>query len=103
MWFFDNITFKHFLQKLKDLFQTKTDNTLNTTNKTVTGAINELKSNSHTHNNKAILDGITQDKVSMWDSTNADTVDNYHIWSGTQSEYDAITTKDANTIYLIKG
>ena len=26
----------------------------------------------------------------------------YNIWSGTQQEYDAITTKDNNTIYFIK-
>ena len=26
----------------------------------------------------------------------------YIIWSGTQAEYDAITTKDNNTIYFIK-
>ena len=28
-------------------------------------------------------------------------VDNYSLWVGTQSEYNAITTKDANTIYHI--
>lgn len=33
---------------------------------------------------------------------NADTVDNFHIWQGTQAEYDAITTKNSNTIYLVK-
>ena len=33
---------------------------------------------------------------------NADTVDGYSIWSGTQAQFDAITSKDANTIYLIK-
>lgn len=32
---------------------------------------------------------------------NADLVDGYHIWSGTQSAYDAIGTKSSNTIYLI--
>ena len=32
--------------------------------------------------------------------TNA--IGNYKIWSGTQVEYDAITNKDANTIYFIK-
>ena len=26
----------------------------------------------------------------------------YNIWSGTQQEYDAITTKDNNTLYFIK-
>ena len=33
---------------------------------------------------------------------NADTVNNFRIWSGTQAQFDAIRTKDANTIYLIK-
>ena len=33
---------------------------------------------------------------------NADTVNNFRIWSGTQTQFDAIRTKDANTIYLIK-
>ena len=33
---------------------------------------------------------------------NADTIDHLHIWSGTQAQFDAIRTKDANTIYLIK-
>ena len=34
---------------------------------------------------------------------NADTVNNFHLWKGTQAEYDAITTKDSNTIYMITG
>ena len=33
---------------------------------------------------------------------NADTIDHLHIWKGTQAQFDAIRTKDANTIYLIK-
>lgn len=33
----------------------------------------------------------------------ADTVDNLHFWTGTQAEYDAITTKSDTTIYIIKG
>ena len=35
-------------------------------------------------------------------TVNADTIDNLHIWTGTQSQYDALGTKDSNTIYLIK-
>ena len=34
---------------------------------------------------------------------NADTVNNFHLWKGTQAQYDAITTKDSNTIYMITG
>ena len=33
---------------------------------------------------------------------NADTVNHFHIWQGTQAEYDSISSKNANTIYLIK-
>ena len=33
---------------------------------------------------------------------NADTIDNFHIWQGTQAQFDAIASKDSNTIYLIK-
>ena len=33
---------------------------------------------------------------------NADTVDGFNIWSGTQAQYDAIETKSDTTIYLIK-
>lgn len=34
--------------------------------------------------------------------TNADSVDNLHFWVGTQAQYNAISTKDANTVYLIR-
>ena len=34
---------------------------------------------------------------------NADTVNNFHLWKGTQAQYDAITNKDSNTIYMITG
>ena len=34
---------------------------------------------------------------------NADTVGGYTIWTGTQSEYDAISSKNSTTIYFIKG
>ena len=37
------------------------------------------------------------------DRSNADTVGGYTIWVGNQSEYDAISSKDVNTVYLIKG
>lgn len=35
-------------------------------------------------------------------STDAQSVDGFSFWTGTQSEYDAIGTKDSNTVYLIK-
>ena len=38
--------------------------------------------------------------VSTFDG-DADTVGGYTIWTGTQAQYDAITTKDSNTEYNI--
>jgi hypothetical protein len=32
----------------------------------------------------------------------ADTTDGLHIWNGTQAQYNAITTKDASTLYFIE-
>jgi hypothetical protein len=32
----------------------------------------------------------------------ADTTDGYNIWNGTQAQYNAITTKDPNTLYFIE-
>ena len=54
-------------------YQKKTDETLTTTDKTIVGAINELKTNSenikgHTHANKIALDKITDEKITSWDS-----------------------------------
>lgn len=33
---------------------------------------------------------------------NANSVNNYSLWVGTQSEYDAISTKSNTTLYFIK-
>ena len=48
---------------------------LQTENKTVIGAINELK----------------------------EQIGNLKLWVGTQAEYDAIALKDSHTLYFIKG
>ena len=83
-----------------------------------------LKSELHEHNNKSVLDIISFDDISSWNNKsnfsgsyndltdkpsslpasggNANTVGGYSIWVGTQSEYDALTTKDINVIYLVK-
>ena len=34
---------------------------------------------------------------------NADTVQGYSVWVGTQAEYDALTSRSSSTIYFIKG
>ena len=164
-------------------YQTKTDNTLNTTDKTVIGAINEIntllgkclpfensyvsncnawltngytKTNTSTTNHPSVCTGadrwgilffiaenaangtgtqmyfpidgtykgaiftrsITNRSPEEWkklatisdiptslpaNGGNANTVGGYTIWTGTQSEYDAISSKSSTTIYFIKG
>ena len=164
-------------------YQTKTDNTLNTTDKTVIGAINEInallgkclpfensyvsncntwltngytKTNTSTTNHPSVCTGsdrwgilffiaenvangtgtqmyfpidgtykgavftrsITNRSPGEWkklatisdipttlpaNGGNANTVGGYTIWTGTQSEYDAISSKSSTTIYFIKG
>lgn len=63
------------------IYQTKRDTKLNTTDKTVVGAINELNEkienggiggscecDKHTHNNKNVLDSITESKIQEWNN-----------------------------------
>lgn len=90
-------------------------------------------SQNHVHNNKTVLDGITQEKVISWDAK-SDFDGNYNslnnkptlfdgdytslinkpnltskaitglnFWTGTQVQYDNIVTKDSNTLYIING
>ena len=93
---FDTNTLKYLIQRLKEFFALKTE--------------------LHEHTNKSILDTITTipTKTSQLTNdsgfitsanipTNAETVNGYSIWVGTQSEYDAITTKSNTTLYFIKG
>ena len=78
----------------------------------------------HTHGNMNILNSITAEKIASWDNKsdfdgnysslngtptslpanggNSSTVGGYGIWTGTQAEYEAITTKSNTTIYFIK-
>lgn len=54
--------------------------------------------------------GYYTNQYTIWDSGNhgsgsgldADTTDGLHIWNGTQAQYNAITTKDVNTLYFIE-
>ena len=62
--------------------QTKYDKSLKTSNKYVVGAINEVNSATNAIKKK---------------------IGNLSFVALTQSEYDAITTKDSNTIYIITG
>ena len=130
-------------------YQTKTDNNLTTTNKTIVGAINELdiegiKTEDYNNDpvvvgnnlvarvsaletnesevlsrvnsletNKADVSRVSAletnkaDKSSIPTSLpanggNSNTVGGFSIWVGTQSEYDAITTKSSTTLYFIR-
>lgn len=51
--------------------------------------------------NGLIRSELLPDNIKLPGKINADTVDGYHLWSGTQAEYDTIDTKDDNTIYII--
>ena len=74
---------------------------------TKVGNWDTASTNSHTHSNKTVLDGITSTKVSNWDgaATNASNavtaLGGLTLWKGTQAQYDALATKDNNTLYVI--
>lgn len=58
----------------------------------------------HTHDNKEVLDTITAEKVAQWDSntgSSGGSTSGINIVTISQSDYDALETKDANTLYLI--
>ncbi|MDI0264672.1 hypothetical protein QIW52_01760 [Clostridioides difficile] len=75
-------------------------------------------SQNHVHTNKAVLDGITQEKVDNWNSksefngdynnlTNkpdlsSNAITGLKFWTGTQAEYDGIIDKENTTLYIIK-
>lgn len=63
-----------------------------------------VNGNTYNHNNGTITlpNYPTVPNSLPANGGNADTVNNFHIWSGTQAQFDAISSKDANTIYLIK-
>ncbi|KPI49922.1 hypothetical protein KW95_10665 [Clostridioides difficile] len=75
-------------------------------------------SQNHIHENKKILDEITQEKVDNWNSksefngdynnlTNkpdlsSNAITGLKFWTGTQAEYDGIIDKENTTLYIIK-
>jgi hypothetical protein len=65
-----------------------------------------IKSIQELYENVGNIQGSVSDNASesnpLVDKSYVDTKMPYTMWSGTQDEYDAITKKDANTIYLIK-
>lgn len=66
----------------------------------------QIRSIQELYENVGNIQGSVSDDASesnpLIDKSYVDTKMPYTMWSGTQDEYDAITTKDANTVYLIK-
>ena len=61
-----------------------------------------VNGNKYTHSNGTIT--LPNYPTSLpANGGDAETVGGFKIWVGTQSEYNAIASKDANTVYLIKG
>lgn len=82
--------------------QDKTDNALQTSAKTVVGAINEVNAKSVS----VEVDGITinkntSDELQAIAVIDQKTSNALKTWTGTKVQYDAITTKDSNTLYNI--
>lgn len=91
---------KQLIEQVKSLqggdltgYQKKEDETLETTSKEVVGAINELSSQF-----KDIANEIKQGKNSLINQNGGGTL---KIWAGTQTELDALTSKNSDTLYFI--
>lgn len=82
-----------------------TDNTLTTTDKTIVGAINELNAKPAVPD----LDGKSITKNASNQLQTVGIIDQNNpanalgVWHGTQAEYDALATYDANTRYYTDG
>lgn len=59
-----------------------------------------LSTNDFTNDYKTKLDGLNNYTLPAATST---TLGGVKIWNGTQAQYDAITTKDSQTLYFING
>ena len=67
---------------------------------TIEGEIDALQGESHTHENKSVLDGITSGKISAWDSAEANAIAAANEYTDTQVE--SISSK-LSTVYNYKG
>ena len=66
-------------------------------------ALSNKSDSSHTHDNYALKTEIPTIPESLpANGGNSDTVDGISIWTGTQAEFDAITIKNADTVYIVK-
>lgn len=84
-------------------YQKKTDNTLTTANKTITGAINEVKNELDGKVNLDEVDAKITEATSNVTMLNQNGGTQLLIWAGTQQEYDELLVYDNNTVYLIEG
>lgn len=75
------------------------DGTFNITNSVIVPRVGNVKEFTPTSDYNLVHKKYVDDSIA---TVNADTIDNLHIWTGTQAQYDALGTKDSNTIYLIK-
>ena len=100
-----------YLTEHQSLTAYSTTNEVNTLiNQSVSGkadttAVNSINSALTAHTADTTIH-VTQTEKNTWNSkVDSTTLNNYmlktQIWCGTQAEYDAITTKDNNVIYLI--
>lgn len=80
-----------------------TDNTLTTTDKTIVGAINELnaKPAAPDLDNKSITKNASDELQTIGVINQNSPTTAVKTWTGTKAQYDAIVTKDANTLYNI--
>lgn len=96
----------YYYDTLKDKILTKdntteytpTDNYNPATKKYVDDFLSNKTDSNHTHDNKEVLDTITTEKIEQW---NNNTTSSISITTISQSDYDALETKDASTLYLI--
>lgn len=61
---------------------------------------NEAFTDKHTHENKTVIDKFTEssDGIVLY---NGKQITSGNLWNGTKAEYNAITTKDADTTYIV--
>lgn len=61
---------------------------------------NEAFTDKHTHENKAVIDKFTESSNGIV-LYNGKQITSGNLWNGTKAEYNAITTKDADTTYIV--
>ena len=78
---------KYLIQQLKEKFALKSD--------IPTDYLTEIPS-------EYITDTELNSRLQTYTPTNANSVDGYSVWVGTQTEYNSISNKSNTTIYFIK-